>query len=206
MSDSKNGSSNNLNESNMPLLDDVEKSGETPEKEQIELKEEEVSEKKDDSTEKTKKAKKEKKPKEPKPPKAPKGPNCIDLISKDLDLGNRDSNNVNVEINLDFSDVLAEPSAAIGFEWVWKLAFVVFSQTKSWFYKIFAALVAVPAALLWAIVFALVTVVYIWIVSPALRLLDLSLAVVKKVVVGVMGVTVQPLSGALSHAFPKSPA
>jgi len=121
-------------------------------------------------------------------------------------LGNRDSNNVNVEINLDFSDVLAEPSAAIGFEWVWKLAFVVFSQTKSWFYKIFAALVAIPAALLWAVVFALVTVVYIWIVSPALRLLDLSLAVVKKVVVGVMGVTVQPLSGALSHAFPKSPA
>ena len=78
----------------------VEKSGETPEKEQIELKEEEVSEKKDDSTEKTKKAKKEKKPKEPKPPKAPKGPNCIDLISKDLDLANRDSNNVNVEINV----------------------------------------------------------------------------------------------------------
>ena len=76
---------------------------------------------------------------------------------------------------------MAEPSAAIGFEWVWKLAFVVFSQTKSWFYKIFAALVAVPAALLWAVVFALVTVVYIWIVSPALRLLDLSLAVVKKV-------------------------
>ena len=78
----------------------VEKSGETPEKEQIELKEEEVSEKKDDSTEKTKKAKKEKKPKEPKPPKAPKGPNCIDLISKDLDLANRDSNNVNIEIDV----------------------------------------------------------------------------------------------------------
>ena len=59
---------------------------------------EEASEKKDDSTEKTKKKeKKEKKPKEPKPP---KGPNCIDLISKDLDLGNRDSNNVNVEIDV----------------------------------------------------------------------------------------------------------
>ena len=86
-----------------------------------------------------------------------------------------------ITLQLDFSDVLAEPSAAIGFEWVWKLAFVVFSQTKSWFYKIFAALVAVPAALLWAVVFALVTVVYIWIVSPALRLLDLSLAIVKKV-------------------------
>merc|ERR1712141_694269 len=52
------------------------KTGETPEKEQIELKEGE--EKKDESTEKTKK-KKEKKEKKPK---EPKGPNCIDLISK----------------------------------------------------------------------------------------------------------------------------
>ena len=76
------------------LLLQVEKSGETPEKEQIELKEGE--EKKDDSTEKDKKKKKEKKVKEPKE----KGPNCIDLISKDLDLGNRDSNNVNVEIDV----------------------------------------------------------------------------------------------------------
>ena len=84
-------------------------------------------------------------------------------------------------MQLDFDDVLAEPSAAQGFELVWKLAFVVFSQTKSWFYKLFSAVVAVPAALMWAIVFALVTVVYIWIVSPALRLFDLSLAIVKRV-------------------------
>merc|ERR1712073_258812 len=146
-----------------------------------------------------KKEKKEKKPKEPKE----KGPNCIDLISKDLDLGNRDSNNVNVEIDLDFDDVLAEPSAAQGFEWVWKLAFVVFSQNKSWFYKLFSAVVAIPAALMWAIVFALVTVVFIWIVSPALRLFDLSLAIVKRVVVGAMSVTVQPLSAAVSHVFAK---
>merc|ERR1712110_909967 len=134
-------------------------------------------EKKDDSTEKTKK-KKEKKEKKP------KEPNCIDLISKDLNLGNRDCNNVNVAIDLDFDDVLAEPAAAQGFEWVWKLAFVVFSQTKSWFYKLFSAIVAIPAALMWAIVFALVTVVYIWIISPALRLFDLSLAIFRRVVVG----------------------
>jgi len=59
MSDSKSGSKSNLNESNMPLLDDVEKSGETPEKEQIELKEGE--EKKDDSTEKDKRRRRRRK-------------------------------------------------------------------------------------------------------------------------------------------------
>jgi len=194
MSDSKTGSKSDLNESNMPLLDDVEKSGETPEKEQIEMKEG-GDEKKDEATEKKKK--KEKKPKVKKEP----GPNCIDLISKDLDLGNRDSNNVNVEIDLDFDDVLAEPSAAQGFDWVWRLAFVVFSQTKSWFYKIMAAVVAVPISIMWAVVFAAITVIYIWIISPALRLLDLKLAIVRRVVVGVMSVTVQPLAASLSPIF-----
>merc|ERR1712072_433244 len=142
-----------------------EKTGETPEKEQIELTEGE--EKKDETTEKKKKKeKKEKKPKEKKEP----GPNCIDVISKDLNLGNRDSTNVNVEIDLDFDDVLAEPAAAQGFEWVWKLAFVLFSQTKLWIYKILSAVVALPLALIWALVFALLTVVHVWILSPALSL------------------------------------
>lgn len=108
-----------------------------------------------------------------------------------------------VYFQLDFDDVLAEPSAAQGFEWVWKLAFVVFSQTKAWFYKIFAALIAVPASLMWALIFALVTVVYIWILSPALRLFDLSLAVLRRVVVGLMSVTVQPAATAVSHVFGK---
>ena len=40
---------------------------------------------------------------------------------------------------------------------------------------------AIPLALIWALVFALLTVVHVWILSPALRLLDLILAVVKKV-------------------------
>merc|ERR1711997_937025 len=155
-------------------------------------------EKKDEATEKKKK--KEKKPKVKKEP----GPNCIDLISKDLDLGNRDSNNVNVEIDLDFDDVLAEPSAAQGFDWVWRLAFVVFSQTKLWIYKILSAVVAIPAALLWAMVFALLTVVHVWILSPALRLLDLILAVVKKVVVGVIGATLGPVCATLGLIFGKS--
>jgi len=59
----------------------------------------EGEEKKDDSTEKDKKKKKEKKEKKPKEKKEP-GPNCIDLMTADLDLGNRDSNNVNVEIDV----------------------------------------------------------------------------------------------------------
>merc|ERR1712226_192436 len=83
MTDSKSGSKDNLNESNMPLLEGEEKAGEeTPEKEVVEMELEEKEEKKDESTEK--KEKKEKVKKEP-------GPSCIDTLSSGLDLGARDS-------------------------------------------------------------------------------------------------------------------
>lgn len=96
MSDSKNGSKNDLNESNMPLLDEEQK--ELTEKEQIELSE------KDDSKEKEKKGKKkEKKPKE----KKPKGPNCIDTLSTGLNLQDRDDKDINVEIDVSYQLFLA---------------------------------------------------------------------------------------------------
>lgn len=208
MSDSKSGSKNDLNESNMPLLDDdqAEKAGE--EKEQIELKEE-GAEEKDDSQEtekdkkKKKKEKKEKKPKEPKVPKEkkPKGPNCIDTLSAGLNLADRDANAINTDVSLNFDDVLAEPSSAQGFDPIWKISFVLFTQTKLWLYRIFAALMAVPAALVWAMIFALITVIYVWILAPALRLFDLGCAVGRRVFVGVMRCTVEPVCAAVGAVF-----
>merc|ERR1712110_461416 len=88
MTDSKSGSKDNLNESNMPLLEGEEKAEETPEKEVVEMELEEKEEKKDESTEKDKKEKKvkEKKVKVPKVKKEP-GPSCIDTLPVDSTLG-----------------------------------------------------------------------------------------------------------------------
>ena len=38
-------------------------------------------------------------------------------------------------LQLGFDDVLAEPDTAQGFDAVWKLAYVVFTQTKLWLYR-----------------------------------------------------------------------
>ena len=100
MSDSKSGSKDNLNESNMPLLSDdgAEKTGETPEKEVVEM---ELDEKKDENSEKEESAKEEKKKKEKKV-KVPKekGPSCIDTLSTSLDLAARDKRGINTEIDV----------------------------------------------------------------------------------------------------------
>lgn len=205
MSDSKSGSKNDLNESNMPLLDDdqTEKAGETPEKEQIEMTEEGAEEKddsKESEKEKKKKEKKEKKKKEPKE-KKPKGPPCYETLSAGLSLTDRDGKAINSDVCLDFDDVLAEPGSTHGLDPVWQISFVLFTQTKLWLYRIFAALIAIPAALVWALVFSLITVVYVWILAPALRLLELLFAVARRVLVGVVRCTVEPVCGAVGAVF-----
>ena len=82
---------------------------------------------------------------------------------------------------LDFDDVLAEPNSTQGFDGIWKLSFVVFTVAKLWLYRLFAALIAIPASLFWALIFSVVTVFYVWVLAPALRLYEFIVFVVRRV-------------------------
>merc|ERR1712026_1500 len=160
-----------------------EKTGETPEK-----KEGEMEEKKDESNEKEVKA-----PKVPKP----RGPSCAETLSSGLDMAARDKDGINVEIDLDFSDVLAEPASAHGFDPLWRLSFILFSQTKLWLYRLVSAVLVLPLSLLWAVIFALFTILYVWVVRPVIKLLEVMFAVVKRVWVAALAATVEPLCASL---------
>merc|ERR1711910_50049 len=189
MTDSKSGSKDNLNESNMPLLEGEEKAGEeTPEKEVVEMELEEKEEKKDESTEK----------KEP-------GPSCIDTLSSGLDLGARDSQGINVEIDLDFDDVIAEPKAAHGFDPIWRLSFILFSQTKLWTYRILAALLAAPLSILWGLLFSLLSVLYVWIIRPVMRIVETLLAIFRRFWVVLLNATLAPVCDAVGGIFKAAP-
>merc|ERR1712011_16827 len=98
-----------------------------------------------------KKEKKVKVPKVPKVPK-PKGPSCVETLSSGLDMAARDKEGINIEIDLDFSDVLAEPNSAHGFDPLWRLSFILFSQTKLWLYRIISAILVLPLSILWAVI------------------------------------------------------
>merc|ERR1711863_240057 len=187
MTDSKSGSKDNLNESNMPLLEGEEKAEETPEKEVVEMELEEKEEKKDESTEKDKKEKKVKEKKEP-------GPSCIDTLSSGLDLGARDTQGINVEIDLDFDDVIAEPKAAHGFDPVWRLSFILFSQTKLWTYRILAALLAAPLSIL-----------YVWLIRPVMRIVETLLAIFRRFWVVLLNATLAPVCDAVGGIFKAAP-
>lgn len=188
----------------MPLLsEEAEKGGDTPEKEVIEMMETE----KDDTNEKEKdgkkkKEKKEKKPKEKKPKKEP-GPSCIDTLTQGLNLTERDDKAINADINLFFDDVIAEPASSQGFDGIWKVAYILFSHTKLWFYRLFAALLAIPAAIVWGLLFSIITVLYIWVLAPMLKIFDLEVAIVRRIINGIMFATVEPVCAALGAVFSK---
>merc|ERR1712080_382558 len=188
MTDSKSGSKDNLNESNMPLLEGEEKAEETPEKEVVEMELEEKEEKKDESTEK----------KEP-------GPSCIDTLSSGLDLGARDSQGINVEIDLDFDDVIAEPKAAHGFDPIWRLSFILFSQTKLWTYRVLAAILAAPLSILWGLLFSILSVLYVWIIRPVMRIVETLLAIFRRFWVVLLNATIAPLCDAVGGVFRSAP-
>merc|ERR1712051_1172465 len=204
MTDSKSGSRDNLNESNMPLLEGEEKAEETPEKEVVEMELEEKEEKKDESTEKKEKKVKEKKVKVPKVKKEP-GPSCIDTLSSGLDLGTRDSHGINIEIDLDFDDVIAEPKAAHGFDPIWRLSFILFSQTKLWTYRVLAALLAAPLSILWGLLFSILSVVYVWIIRPVMRIVETVLAIFRRFWVVLLNATLAPLCDAVGGIFRAAP-
>jgi len=165
----------------------------------------ELEEKKDDGTEKGKDDKKEKKKKEKKV-KVPKekvdpGPSCITTLSDGLDMAARDNRGINTEINLDFDDVLAEPSTVHGFDPIWRLSFVLFSQTKLWIYRIISAIVAVPLSIIWAIIFSLLSVLYVWVLRPIIRIIELFFAVFKRLWVSFLQATLEPLCDAAGALF-----
>merc|ERR1712088_741463 len=202
---SEKGSKENLNESNMPLLSDdgAEKAGETPEKEEVELEEKDETTEKEESKEDDKKTKKEKKEKKEKKVKVPKpaGPSCVETMTTDLDMAARDKEGINIEIDLDFADVLAEPNSAHGFDPLWRLSFILFSQTKLWLYRILSALLVLPLSIVWAVIFALATIAYVWMLRPLIKIAEVCFAVIKRVWVAALGATVEPLCTAVGAVF-----
>ncbi|XP_040565748.1 caveolin-1-like [Lepeophtheirus salmonis] len=199
MSTSKNNSTLNLNESNMPLLseeDKPEKTGETPEKESVNL-EMELQEKEDSGNEKNL----EKKKKKATSNGGPKRPSYIDVISHGMNLQNRDCKSINSDIDIGFDDVLAEPLSSHGFDCIWKLSFVIFSQTKTFLYRLLSAIIAIPASIIWGLIFAIITVLYVWVLAPLLKIFDFIVSILRKVLLGLMRFTIEPVSASVGHIF-----
>lgn len=207
------GSKDKLNESTVPLLDEeeTEKAGETPEKESIELTEKSSdagsqAEKDDSAAEKTDKDSKEEKPEKKKKEKKEKKVKVhvprpalptLSTMTAGLNLLDRDDHLINDHVNITFSDLLAEPDSGHSFDAIWRVIYLVFSGTKFWVYKLLAAVVGLPLAIIWAVLFALITLLNVWLVTPLFKLFALVMQIIRMVWAELVSTFLEPVCHAL---------
>lgn len=98
----------------------------------------------------------------------------VNQFTVGINLLDRDERSVNEHVNVNFEDIIGEPDAAQGFDGAYRLAFGLFSFVRFWVYRLLAVILAVPLALIWAVVFALLTLVSVWLLTPAFRVLDIA--------------------------------
>jgi len=200
-SGSKSGSKSNLNESSVPLLEEQEGKGDIPEKIEMETKNDNNDEKKDQNESKDKKDKKKKEKKEKVKKESAK--RSLDICAQNFTFGlnvlDRDEKKVNDHVNIMFEDVIGEPDPTHGFEFIWRLTYLLFNATRFWMYRILAAIIAIPLALLWAVVFAFINLGTIWCCTPCFRVFDIFLYFTHRVWSGFIRCFLDPFftSGAL---------
>jgi hypothetical protein len=172
-----------------------------PEKIELETKNDNSEEKKENNETKDKKEKKKKEKKEKVKKESTK--RSLDLCAQNFTVGlnvlDRDEKRVNDHINIQFEDVIGEPDPTHGFEFVWRLSYLLFNATRFWFYRIIAAIIAIPLALLWALIFAFINLATIWLITPSLRIFDILLHYTHRIWSGIVRTVLDPFfsSGAL---------
>ena len=99
----------------------------------------------------------------------------------EIDLVNRDPNSMNNYIQVQFDDVLAEPEGAHSADCVWQNSYKCFNCGMACWYKILTYCCGICIALGWGCAFAEVAFSAIWIWTPFMRLLTITLFPIKKI-------------------------
>lgn len=102
------------------------------------------------------------------------------FLAKD-GLENRDVKGLNNHIIMDFRNVFAEPAGCHSFNWTWSTTNRVFTIISITIYKLLAALIAIPFALSFGILFAVSAVISVFLCTPLGVLLAIPLNALSKV-------------------------
>lgn len=99
--------------------------------------------------------------------------NAYNQFTVGINLLDRDERTINEHVNVNFEDIIGEPDAAQGFDGAYRLSFGVFQFIRFWVYRILMTILSVPFALFWALTFAFLSLVSVWVLTPAFRVLDI---------------------------------
>ncbi|XP_071082935.1 caveolin-1-like [Haliotis cracherodii] len=97
-----------------------------------------------------------------------------------VDVLNRDPNNINDHVKVEFEDILAEPDGAHSFDCVWTASNLCFNCCKGFLYKLLTLLCGICIAMHWGCEFAVIAFNHIWIITPCFKILELNCGCLKK--------------------------
>ncbi|XP_076469379.1 caveolin-1-like [Babylonia areolata] len=98
----------------------------------------------------------------------------------DLDLVNRDPNNINDHLKVAFEDVLAEPEGVRSMDCVWTNSYKCFNCCKDICYMISTLFCGICIAMEWGCEFADIAFVHIWYVTPCFKVMELNCGCIQK--------------------------
>ncbi|XP_052250492.1 LOW QUALITY PROTEIN: caveolin-1-like [Dreissena polymorpha] len=96
-------------------------------------------------------------------------------MAQNLDMENRDPNDINDHLKVAFEDVLGEPEGAHSINCIWKMAYTCFECGKGLCYKLLTTFCGICIALGWGCDFAMIAFLHVWIYTPCMR--DFSICV-----------------------------
>ena len=97
------------------------------------------------------------------------------------DMENRDPNNLNDHVKVQWDEVFGEPDAVHSIDCVWRCSYKCFNAVLSCCYKCLTVVCAVPLAFMWAIMFACLAFKHIWCYTPYIKCWTIELMCFSKV-------------------------
>uniref|UniRef100_A0A8C5MDD2 Caveolin n=1 Tax=Leptobrachium leishanense TaxID=445787 RepID=A0A8C5MDD2_9ANUR len=114
---------------------------------------------------------------------------------------NRDPQNLNGQLKVNFEDVIAEPETTHSFDKVWICSTAIFEISKYVVYKVLTLLLAIPLVFILGILFAIGSCLHIWIIMPIVKTFLMLLPSVRAIWKGVMDSLVAPLYASMGLCF-----
>jgi len=119
----------------------------------------------------------------------------------ELDLVNRDPNNLNGHLKVTFEEVLGEPEGVHSIDCVWKLSYTCFNLWLNLCYKISTLCCGICIAMEWGCEFAYTAFYHIWCISPMLKLCEINCGICKRCFTTCMNCLMEPVCTACGALF-----
>ncbi|KAL3978436.1 caveolin-2 [Oreochromis aureus] len=104
----------------------------------------------------------------------------------------RDPRGINDCLKVTFEDVIAEPVSVRSGDRVWIWSHALFEVSRIWIYRIVTVFLAIPVSIISGLLFAILSCLHIWLVSPCIQCLLIGTRWLQSLWSIVLGVIVQP--------------